>query len=300
MARSYKGKKILKNIKGILHKKIKLSFKFTIPFFIIVAAVLIFGNFTLCVSEYTYSSEKVPHGFDGYKIAQVSDFHNTKNRFICDALCDSLIAENPDIIFITGDFIDANKTDTDYSLEYAARFCEIAPCYFITGNHEINYSITHNDDYLRYINGLRQCGVCVLESETAELKNGNDVIYLSGIDDLYKRGYPLADSADYLCSLTETGDSLNILLSHQPQQIDVYSEHGFDLVFSGHAHGGQVRLFGKGLYAPNQGYFPKYTSGMNTAGNTTYIISRGIGNSIIPVRVFDRPELVYCTLKMKG
>lgn len=151
-----------------------------------------------------------------------------------------------------------------------------------------------------FIEALRSSGVSVLSSETVELQKDNSVIFLSGIDDLYKRSYPLDAAAEYLCDSTYPGDGLNILLSHQPQMLEIYSAHNFDLVFCGHAHGGQIRLFGQGIFAPDQGYFPKYTGGVYELDGTTEIVSRGIGNSVIPVRLFDRPELVYCTLNTKG
>lgn len=91
---------------------------------------------------------------------------------------------------------------------------------------------------------------------------------------------------------------LNVLLSHRPELIYAYEEAGMDLVLSGHAHGGQVRLpFMGGLIAPNQGIFPKYTSGIHNVGDTSMVISRGLGNSIIPFRIFNRPELVVVILR---
>ena len=93
------------------------------------------------------------------------------------------------------------------------------------------------------------------------------------------------------------GDVFKILLAHRPKMFPLYSEYGFDLVLSGHAHGGQVRLpFADGLIAPNQGFFPEYTSGEYKRGNCTMIVSRGLGNSIIPQRLFNHPEIVVLTL----
>ena len=89
-----------------------------------------------------------------------------------------------------------------------------------------------------------------------------------------------------------------ILLSHRPELFPVYAAHGLDLVFSGHAHGGQMQIpFVGGLIAPNQGFFPKYHSGLYTEGSTNMIVSRGIGNSLIPLRVNNRPEVIVAELK---
>ena len=93
-------------------------------------------------------------------------------------------------------------------------------------------------------------------------------------------------------------ESYKILLSHRPEQFEVYVKHKVDLVLSGHAHGGQVRIpFAGGLVAPNQGFFPKYDSGLYVNGSTNMIVSRGLGNSIIPIRINNRPELVIITLE---
>ena len=92
-------------------------------------------------------------------------------------------------------------------------------------------------------------------------------------------------------------DSFTVLLSHRPEAFDIYADHGIDVVFCGHAHGGQFRLpFIGGLYAPNQGFFPKYDAGVYNKGNTSMVVSRGIGNSVIPIRVNNRPELVIAEL----
>ena len=98
--------------------------------------------------------------------------------------------------------------------------------------------------------------------------------------------------------LTDDPNLFTVLLAHRPELVDEYQELGFDLVFSGHAHGGQFRFpFIKGSYAPGQGIFPTYTSGAYKEGETTMIVNRGLGNSIIPIRIGNRPEIIVVTLE---
>ena len=107
-----------------------------------------------------------------------------------------------------------------------------------------------------------------------------------------------AHTGEQLNKLVKENDKFKILLSHRPELFDTYSESDVDLVFSGHAHGGQFRIpFIGGVVAPEQGLFPKLTAGIHTKNDTSMIISRGLGNSIIPVRIFNRPELIVVTLR---
>ena len=124
-----------------------------------------------------------------------------------------------------------------------------------------------------------------------------------GIDDpSFQEDYLFGDSGSVaqqaIENLQNESDGYTILLSHRPELFDLYVDTGMDLVFSGHTHGGQFRLpFIGGLVAPNQGFFPKYDAGRFSKGNTTMIVSRGVGNSIIPIRFYNRPEIVVTMLK---
>lgn len=266
---------------------------------VLVGGSLAWGNLTLSVSTYEVASNKLPSSFDGFKIAQVSDLHNTHLTSVSAAVLRSLQAEQPDLIVLTGDSIDCRKTDTQEALRQIAAFTRIAPCYACLGNHEINYSLSDSDGFAAFLDGLEKLGVTVLRNEKAEITRGGNAITICGLEDFYApeaEAYTTTETAELFCAATGKGEGFSLLLAHQPQELPVYDDYGYDLVFSGHAHGGQARLFGQGLIAPDQGFFPKYTAGKHVAGGTAMIISRGVGNSIIPVRVLDRPELVYCTL----
>ena len=143
------------------------------------------------------------------------------------------------------------------------------------------------------------------ENQSITLNRKGEQILLIGVDDPqfqkteYEQNGENAAISQYLASLRSTAD-FKILLSHRPELLDLYSAQAVDVVFSGHAHGGQFRLpFIGGLGAPNQGFFPKLTSGRHDKDETTLYISRGLGNSIIPIRLFNRPELIVVTFQSK-
>ena len=150
--------------------------------------------------------------------------------------------------------------------------------------------------------GLAEAGVTVLENQKVQITREGESITLMGIDDpSFREDYLFGDSESIarqaLENLQNESDGYTVLLSHRPELFDLYVETEIDLVFSGHAHGGQFRLpFVGGLVAPNQGFFPKFDAGQFTEENTTMIVSRGVGNSIIPIRFNNRPEIILVTL----
>lgn len=187
----------------------------------------------------------------------------------------------------------------DVAINFIKEINDIAPVYFITGNHEANLS---NYSYLE--EKLEENKVIILDNELQVLKENDSEINLIGINDPTMKHSPYEKDEDIikneLDSIDYNKDNYTILLSHRPELFENYVDNEIDLVLTGHAHGGQIRIpFIGGLIAPNQGLFPKYTSGKKEKDKTTMIISRGIGNSILPFRVNNRPELVVITLKSK-
>ena len=244
------------------------------------------------VTRFTVSG--APEAFSGFKIAQISDLHNAEFGTDNQKLIDILKSEAPDAIVITGDLIDARRTNTEIAESFARRCMEIADCYYVPGNHEARLSGTYD----AFESALIADGVNVLRNGSARIRKGMDAIRIVGVDD--PAFAKASDAKTNLDAALEalSSDDFTILLAHRPELIDEYSKWGIDLVLSGHAHGGQIRLPGiGGLYAPGQGFFPKYTSGNYTVGDTEMIVSRGIGNSAFPLRVNDRPEVVIVTLK---
>ena len=271
----------------------------------VVAAILLavviwtaWGNTALELNTYTISSDRLPEAFDGYRIAHVSDLHNTEMGKDNEKLLDMLREADPDIIAITGDLIDSRNTDIDVALQFTKAAMEIAPCYYVTGNHEARVS-----EYDELRGGLIEQGVLVLDDERIELELSYETIALLGVNDpSFQTDYLFGDSETVMQGkLQEISDEENdftILLSHRPELFGVYADSNMDLVLSGHAHGGQFRLpFVGGLVAPNQGLFPKYDAGLYTEENTNMIVSRGIGNSILPFRFNNRPEVILIVLQ---
>ena len=244
------------------------------------------------VTRFTVSG--APEAFSGFKIAQISDLHNAEFGTDNQKLIDILKSEAPDAIVITGDLIDAQRTNTEIAESFVCRCMEIADCYYVPGNHEARLGGTYD----AFESALIADGVNVLRNGSVRIRKEMDAIRIVGVDDP-----AFAKASDAITNLDAvlealSSDDFTILLAHRPELIDEYSKWGIDLVLSGHAHGGQIRLPGiGGLYAPGQDFFPRYTSGNYTVGDTEMIVSRGIGNSAFPLRVNDRPEVVIVTLK---
>lgn len=264
---------------------------------IIFSVIILYDNFTLQV-EHIIADNTKASALGGLKIAHISDYHNIKSEYIDSQIFEALNEHSPDLIFITGDLIDCNKTDVQKALGFCKKLCEKAPVYYVTGNHECNFSILDQTAFDNMLGSLQEMGVVVLRQDVAEYTEENgEVVNIYGIDDPYfycSYSKEITDTTKKLCDeLAINTDEINILLAHHPEQLPVYAQFGFDFVFSGHVHGGQGRIFNQGIIAPDQGFFPKYTGGCYEDGNTLLILSRGIGNSVVPVRVFNRPNLIF-------
>lgn len=278
--------------------KRKIVAAFVAAIFIALSVWIVWGNKALEMNTYTISSKNLPTAFDGFHIAHVSDLHNVRIGDDNEKLLSMLRDAQPDIIVITGDLIDSRKTDIEIALQFTDEAVKIAPCYCVTGNHEARVS---EYDELRY--GLTESGVTVLEDERLELGKSGETITLIGVNDpSFYTDYLLGDTEVVMQSklqdLTDEDDNYTVLLSHRPELFEIYVESGVDLVLSGHAHGGQFRLPSiGGLIAPNQGLLPEYDVGLFSKQNTYMIVSRGIGNSIFPLRLNNRPEVVLIEME---
>lgn len=249
----------------------------------------LWANTALELNSYTLESAALPQSFDGYRIAHISDLHNCELDKGNQKLLDMLKKAQPDIIAITGDLIDSRTTKVEIALDFAQQAMQIAPCYYVPGNHE-----SMIEEYTALKNGLTELGVFVLEDQVLTLTSGAESIALMGVIDPDFEG---ADTEKALDALYDP-QYFTVLLSHRPELFDLYAAKKIDLVLSGHAHGGQFRLPGiGGLFAPGQGFLPKYDSGLCTQEGTTMAVSRGIGNSLFPLRFNNRPEVILIELK---
>ena len=279
--------------------KKKVIFSLIAVLLVVLVVWTAWGNTALQLNKYVISSEKLPEEFSGYRIAHVSDFHNAEIGKDNETLLTMLEETEPDIIAITGDIIDSYHTDTEIALQFVREAVKIAPCYYVTGNHEARIL---DSEYFAFEEMLVKAGVTVMHDSEVILKRDGASISLTGIDDPafaanYGGGVGLSMMSGGIRGLSAT-DGFYIVLSHRPEFFEQYVEADMDLVLCGHAHGGQFRLpFVGGLIAPNQGLFPKYDAGLYTENNTNMIVSRGIGNSIFPFRFNNRPEVILIELQ---
>lgn len=256
----------------------------------IVIVIILFCNFQnkhLETTHYTYAAEQLGADLEGYRIVQISDLHNAKFGKNNQKLVGRIRECEPDMIVLTGDLVDSNHTNVDRAVQFVDEIVKICPVYYVTGNHE--YWL-EKSEYDELMDGLIGAGVVILDDQVVEISRGNAKFRLVGLDDK-----SLADGT--LEALLSDEKELTVVLAHEPQYFARYAGTGVDLVLSGHAHGGQFRLpFVGGIVAPDQGFLPEYTAGEYYMDGTEMIVSRGLGNSVIPVRLFNYPEIVCVEL----
>lgn len=279
------------------HKKRIIKVTIILLLFVLLFVVwAIWGNLTIATTYYNVTSEKIPSLFDGYKIVQISDLHNAEFGHDNALIIEIIDKAEPDIIVITGDLIDSSRTNIDIAVRFASQAARIAPCFYVTGNHEARIG----SDYQQLEKGVTDAGVKILHDESVSLYKNGDTIQLIGLDDPQFAGRDESVQEGTLESKLKglkLQDGFNLLLSHRPELFKVYVSANMDLVLSGHTHGGQFRLpFIGGIVAPDQGLFPKYDAGIFRENGTTMVISKGLGNSVIPFRLNNRPEIVIVEL----
>ena len=275
-------------MKKIPHKKILIL----MLIIIILIPFCLFQNKHLVITTYTYESEKLGADLDGYRIVQISDLHNAEFGKENKKLLETIRSCSPDIIVITGDLVDSNHTNVERAVAFVKEAVKIAPVYYVTGNHEYWLDPSENEQMMQ---GILAAGAYDLDDEAVCFEKGDSSFMLIGLDDQHLSDETLKNL------LQEQKNELSIVLAHEPQYLQNYANAGADLVLTGHAHGGQIRLpFVGGIVAPDQGFLPEYTSGKYNRADTEMIVSRGLGNSIIPVRLFNYPEVVCVELRCKN
>jgi len=189
--------------------------------------------------------------------------------------------------------IDSNRYDLNQSLQAVKGLVDITDVYYVLGNHEVA-----TNKVSEIYEALSSLGVHILANESTVLERDGERLAIVGIEDPLM-GRSTEDMLE-LATAYLPDDMFKMLLAHRPEVFNTYVNDGIDLVFSGHAHGGQVRIPGLGgLVAPGQGLFPKYTAGVYDEGITKMVVSRGLGNSSVPYRIFNLPEIVVMDLKKK-
>lgn len=265
---------------------------------LVFAVFCYWQNNSIVITKSTYSSAKIPREFDGYVIAHISDLHNKEFGADQQKILQKLKSTSPDVILITGDLVDRRRYDLDAAMRFVRGAVSLAPVFYVSGNHE-----AWSGHYEEIRQSLLDAGVSVLEDSTEQVTIGENSIRLLGAKDPAFYTSESAGKTDITPMVTylqewSSREEFQILLSHRPELFDLYANNNIDLIFSGHAHGGQIRLPLIGpLIAPDQGFFPQYTSGSHTQKHSTMFVSRGLGNSLFPLRIFNRPEIVIVTLQ---
>lgn len=242
------------------------------------------------ITEYEIASDKIPQGFDGFCIAHISDTHSRP----ANGLFELIEGKNPDIICITGDMLqDDENAAPDFWMLFD-RLLSLAPVYLVTGNHDV-----WREDSYECFRKIQNMGGILLNPGTRILEKNGDKITISGIGDPFSRIPRIVDkNISASISKLESFDGYKILLFHRANLFDKVKDAGFDLVLSGHMHGGQIRLpvFG-GMFAPTSSIltgkmlFPKYSEGKYQDNETVMIVNRGASNTLPVPRFANPPEV---------
>ncbi|EWS82883.1 metallophosphoesterase [Brachybacterium phenoliresistens] len=275
----------------------------------LVGGWLVWDNHRLVTTQVTVAAATLPEEFSGFRIVQVSDLHSRSFGEDNARLVEAVRQARPDAIAVTGDVVDRTSAGPEVALDLVEDLTRIAPVYYVTGNHEEKFPATPE-----LLHGLEARGAVVLRGDAVVLQREGARLAIAGIDDprvlapgeqrpegteqqrTQRRLQALREDLD--AAAGTGGAPFTVLLSHRPEMIDEYAAAGMDVVLAGHAHGGQVRLpLIGGLIAPDQGLLPRYTEGVHRREGTALVVSRGLGNSVAPIRVNDPPELVVLTLE---
>lgn len=294
--------------------------------FSVLFCVIMLGNYLaneqIYITKYEVIDEQIPEAFDGYRIVQITDVHSIRNKEQADLLYTRIVEQKPDAIVITGDLVDStyytqenndlkagltDKMAGQDTVDFVERLTRHFYVYFVYGNHEM--VLLDDVDNNPFKLAMEEIGVIFLNNDGVKITKDDESIYMLGIQDpstLYK-------DSDYaecnthservnammknVMNLKEE-ELYTVVLSHRPEYFTEYAKYDADLMLTGHAHGGQVRLPGiGGLYAPGQGWFPEYSDGLWIDKGLTMIVGRGIGNSVEIPRIFNPPEINTIILK---
>jgi uncharacterized protein len=248
-------------------------------------AVVIWGaspNTTITVTAFDLAFESFPESMDGLTIVQISDLHNATFGDKQQDLVELILAQEPDLVAFTGDMVDSWTAEYDHALVLIRQLANHIPVYIVDGNHD-----AREPDYPIQKAAMEAAGGIVLADETLVFQS----IHLIGL----KERFGVKNRAEFVAHHVDP-DHFNLLLAHHPADFDDYAGIGVDLVLTGHVHGGQFRFFGVGLVSPDEGLFPTYHAGLYSDNTTTMIVSRGLGESVLPLRLFNGPELVVIRL----
>ncbi|HEX2944438.1 MAG TPA: metallophosphoesterase [Clostridia bacterium] len=250
----------------------------------------------LVVRSYTVRSDKLEPE-SSVRAVLITDLHSHIYGENQRDLLTLIDRQKPDIILLAGDIADDVEPFEGAQLFFAG-VSKIAPAYYVSGNHDI-----YLDNAASVKRTIRSFGISVLESSFEKIKIRDNTLIVAGVDDpdieRYDWGFDWEDSMVKAFSGLDREQGYKILVAHRPELIDIYGRFDFDLIVSGHAHGGQARIpfLVNGLYSPGEGWFPKHAGGAYKYGNLTRVVSRGLSNNFRLPRVFNPPEIVVIDIK---
>lgn len=263
----------------------------------LILAQLYIDNNMVEITKLQIVSNKIPESFDAYKILQISDFHSREFPGGNELLVKKIEKINPDIIVFTGDMVMGNEQDFTTFFNLLDQLSGKYQMYFVPGNHEVVLSAKAKQQFL---DCFSRNGVTFLDNSSVELVENGEKIKLYGLwyEKKYYQSCELSlEDIQQRIGIANT-ESYNILLTHQPKYFSLYQSWGADLIFSGHVHGGMVRLpFLGALFSPEGGFLPEYSAGQYDLKDSVLVVSRGLGIGSRGFRLFNRPELVLITLK---
>lgn len=257
---------------------------------VLLLILVILDSSRLKIVSYRLENEKIEKPL---RIALITDLHSCRYGTNQEKLVQAVEGQQPDIILLGGDIFD-DEVPHQNSRIFLIRMAQKYPCFYVSGNHEFwSGEIETLKDW------IRDQGITVLEGDCQTFEANGSAVNLCGIDDPTYIGKEETKTQAEHAYLSADPTKFTLLLTHRPELTDLYRENGFDLVLAGHTHGGQWRIPGilNGLFAPDQGLFPKYAGGAYKLGNTMMIVSRGLAreSTLVP-RIFNRPELVVIDL----
>ncbi|MGB4588802.1 MAG: metallophosphoesterase [Clostridiaceae bacterium] len=272
---------------------------------IFVAALYIVDNYTVGTKVFRIKDEKIPRSFDGYKILHLSDLHNSNYGNQNDVLIKKINKLNPDLVFYTGDMVDKSSANSSNFFNLAKALSQNYPAYYIAGNHEDRLRDT---DKKKLFSEIESLGINILDNEKVKLKRDESEINLYALnleskyyretyDKLTKELQLSKENIEAILGVKEAG--YTILLTHNPLYFEAYADYGADLSFSGHVHGGLIRLpIIGGILSPDRIFNPKYDRGLFEKKGSKIITSPGLGGT--KFRFFNRPMIYMVILEAEA
>ena len=268
-------------------KRVKKGSLLLLLILALLAVRLWLDNTAVVTKEYDIVSAAVPPGFDGLRIAQISDLHGTERLY--PALLRRTAAAKPDLIFLTGDLSD-DEGQWEALSGLLEELCALAPCYYCSGNHE--WAELAPEPFFRRLSEL---GVTVLRNAWVPLERGGEVLAIAGLED--PNGYAdMATPEEVMVSIRAGPEAPVLVLCHRPGLFPRLAAAGYGLVFSGHNHGGLIRLPLLGGLVGPAGFFPEYDAGLFSLGESVMLVSPGLAASNGVPRFLNRPEISVAVL----